>query len=190
LSLIAAKKQSAVSKRGLKSGTLSLDDRDGRIAWRSRLFPMGTRLLDLQMLALLHLRAMNGYELRQALKQKFGREVSFGLIYPHLRGLERLGFLKADSGGMEDHKGAGEEGEMRGQEKTKKNKKRAFSLTDLGRENSLRGIEELQVLVKKLEQLVEARAEGVERTVQEEEAVRAVHGSTTVREVSSGNLIK
>ncbi len=48
----------------------------------------GLRILDMQVLCLLQMQQMSGYELRKNIERTFGYEISFGTLYPHLRTLE------------------------------------------------------------------------------------------------------
>lgn len=75
------------------------------------------------LLGMLSLRAMSGYELRQAIESSIGNfwSESFGQIYPTLKRLERDGFVSADEGGRAGSK--------------------VYSLTESGRERLGRWLE-------------------------------------------------
>jgi len=89
------------------------------------------QIVDLQVLCLLQMKAMSGYELKKNLSGTFGYEISFGTLYPHLRALESAKLIF-------------------GKWVSKKPRKRIYSLTDRGREalrsNALRLSRLLQLI--------------------------------------------
>jgi DNA-binding PadR family transcriptional regulator len=74
-------------------------------------------ILRLEMLSLLHLKPLTGYELRKNIKASFNHEISFGTLYPNLASLERLGFIQGRWVSLGEN-------QLR--------RKRIFTLTDMG----------------------------------------------------------
>jgi len=75
-------------------------------------------ILRLEMLSLLHLKPLTGYELRKNIKASFNHEISFGTLYPNLASLERLGLIQGRWVSLGEN-------QLR--------RKRIFTLTDLGK---------------------------------------------------------
>jgi DNA-binding PadR family transcriptional regulator len=105
--------QSAVS-RGISNGSERLPD-----------------ILRLEMLSLLHLKPLTGYELRKNIKASFNHEISFGTLYPNLASLERLGLILGRWVALGEN-------QLR--------RKRIFTLTDMGKSYLSDNLEKLSKL--------------------------------------------
>jgi DNA-binding PadR family transcriptional regulator len=105
--------QNAVS-RGISNGSERLPD-----------------ILRLEMLSLLHLKPLTGYELRKNIKAAFNHEISFGTLYPNLASLERLGLILGRWVSLGEN-------QLR--------RKRIFTLTDMGKSYLSDNLEKLSKL--------------------------------------------
>ena len=85
-------------------------------------------ILRLEMLSLLHLKPLTGYELRKNIKASFNHEISFGTLYPNLASLERLGLIQGRWVSLGEN-------QLR--------RKRIFTLTDLGKAYLSENLEKL-----------------------------------------------
>lgn len=56
--------------------------------------PVKLETLDIELLALLGRKAMNGYQLKKDLERSFDANVSYGTLYPHLKSLDEIGLIK------------------------------------------------------------------------------------------------
>jgi DNA-binding PadR family transcriptional regulator len=111
--------------------------------------------LDLLILVVLHLRPMNGYEIQRALNEELGRRFSFGTLYPRLRVLESQRLLEVAYTKL----WPGSIAVAPNQEESAKARvvKRVFRLTELGRERARRGVEDMQDMTKKLEEITASK---------------------------------
>jgi DNA-binding PadR family transcriptional regulator len=51
------------------------------------------RVVDIQLLYLIHKGPVSGYDLRRNMQKRFNVRLSYGIIYPHLRNFERSNFV-------------------------------------------------------------------------------------------------
>jgi DNA-binding PadR family transcriptional regulator len=51
------------------------------------------RIIDIQLLYLVHKGPVSGYDLRRNMQKRFNVRLSYGIIYPHLRNFERRNFV-------------------------------------------------------------------------------------------------
>lgn len=51
------------------------------------------RVIDIQLLYLVHKGPVSGYDLRRNMQKRFNVRLSYGTIYPHLRNFERRNFV-------------------------------------------------------------------------------------------------
>jgi DNA-binding PadR family transcriptional regulator len=114
---------------------------------------------------------MNGYKIQRALIEELGRRFSFGTLYPRLRVLESQRLLEVAYTKL----WPGSIAVAPNQEESAKARvvKRVFRLTELGRERARRGVEDMQDMTKKLEEITasKTRERIVEPTQSEEELV-------------------
>ncbi|MDA4112153.1 MAG: PadR family transcriptional regulator [Thaumarchaeota archaeon] len=95
-------------------------------------------ILRLEMLSLLHLKPLTGYELRKNIKASFNHEISFGTLYPNLASLERLGLIQGRWVSLGEN-------QLR--------RKRIFTLTDMGKaylSDNLDKLNKLTVTMQKM----------------------------------------
>jgi PadR family transcriptional regulator PadR len=95
-------------------------------------------ILRLEMLSLLHLKPLTGYELRKNIKATFNHEISFGTLYPNLASLERLGLIQGKWVSLGEN-------QLR--------RKRIFTLTDMGKgylADNLEKLSKLSVTMQKM----------------------------------------
>jgi DNA-binding PadR family transcriptional regulator len=95
-------------------------------------------ILRLEMLSLLHIKPLTGYELRKNIKASFNHEISFGTLYPNLASLERLGMIQGRWVSLGEN-------QLR--------RKRIFTLTDLGKSyltDNLDKLNKLSITMQKM----------------------------------------
>jgi DNA-binding PadR family transcriptional regulator len=95
-------------------------------------------ILRLEMLSLLHMKPLTGYELRKNIKSSFNHEISFGTLYPNLASLERLGLIQGRWVSLGEN-------QLR--------RKRIFTLTDSGIGHLTENLEKLHKLTESMKKM-------------------------------------
>ncbi len=109
------------------------------------------RLIVLEMMFLLG-RPMSAYEIYKELRTKFGLRTSYGTIYPWLRQLERAEIIRSESIVRKDRL-------------ISQQKKRIYSLTNLGRSEFAKSFSTLALIIKVLGEAFPQRRNEDELTV-------------------------
>ncbi|MFQ6135306.1 MAG: PadR family transcriptional regulator [Nitrososphaerales archaeon] len=113
-----------------------------------------TRLIDVFILSILNGKPQTGYGIRKVLKRTMNVQVSYGLLYPSLHNLEKIGYI---------------EGRWVAQSKVETLQKKVYRLTPKGREALSAYLRYLQIIISKLQQTstqdvkVHYRQEGLAR---------------------------
>jgi DNA-binding PadR family transcriptional regulator len=106
---------------------------------RSKVLPtVNQRLIVLEIISLLN-NPMSSYELYNELRTKFGLKTSYGTLYPWLRQLERSGILSSELVVRKDRLAS-------------QQRKRVYSLTELGKVEFQKSLGALTLIMKRIQE--------------------------------------